>query len=124
MKNTQAANEYKTNAILTASKEELVSMLYDGASKNLKKAKLHLKENRAAEFGLALGKAHNIVTELMNSLDHEAGERISRNLESLYAYILERITEANLKRDPEPIDISVKLLTTLKEGWDEAIIQP
>lgn len=123
MKNDSAASKYKTNAILTASREEIVSMLYDGALGNLKKAKNFLKENRLADFGIALGRTHSIVSELMNSLDHEVGERLSRNLESLYSYILERITQANLKRESESIDVAIKLLSTLKEGWDAAVTQ-
>ena len=44
----QAAATYQRNAILTASPEKLVKLLYDGAIKNLEKSRVGLADAAAA----------------------------------------------------------------------------
>ena len=35
----------------------------------------------------------------------------------------EQLTEANIKKDPQPLIAVIKLLKTLREAWDEAVKQ-
>ena len=59
--------------------------------------------------------------ELNNSLDFEVGGDIAKELSSLYDYILFSSTQANIKIDAEPLEGCLNVLTTLYEGWSEAI---
>jgi len=61
------------------------------------------------------------VIELNNSLDHEVGGDISKELASLYDYMLHSTTQANLKIDKAPLESVLKILNTLYDGWTEAI---
>ena len=63
----------------------------------------------------------DIVIELMNSLDHEVGGEISKELESLYEFIIHQSTQANINFDKEPLTGVLNILTTLYDGWNKAV---
>jgi flagellar secretion chaperone FliS len=120
----QAAATYQRNAILTASPEKLVKLLYEGAIRNLEQSRQGLNDAglcRSAEVGNALGKAIGIVSELRVSLDPQAGGKIANDLDRLYDYSLDQITQANATRTPQGVDNALQVLRTLKEGWDAVI---
>ncbi len=121
MKYADAAAAYRQNAILTASPEKIIKLLYDGAIGNLERSRVGLSDpqtSRSAEVGVALGKALSIIGELRAALNHEVGGDISQNLDMLYEFSSEQISEANVTRTAEPIDNTLQVLRTLKEGWD------
>lgn len=120
----QAAATYQRNAILTASPEKLVKLLYEGAIKNLEKCRTGLsdpKTSRSAEVGTALGKAIGILGELRASLDHAVGGTLSRDLDRLYEFSLDQVSQANVSRTPDGVNAALKVVRTLKEGWDAVV---
>lgn len=124
MSYAQAAAAYQRNAVLTASPEKLVKLLYEGAIKNLEKSRAGLANEstrRAPETGTALSKAIGILGELRAALDHAAGGEIARDLDRLYEYSLDQISQANLSRTPGGVDQALQVMRTLKEGWDAVI---
>lgn len=112
---------YKKTAVNTASKEQILLMLYQAAIKNCKKAIESIEQNKIAAKGEYIGKLQDIVIELNNSLDHEVGGDIAKELTSLYDYILFASTQANIKIDKAPLEGCLNVLLTLYEGWSEAI---
>ncbi|MBL8751065.1 MAG: flagellar export chaperone FliS [Planctomycetes bacterium] len=120
----QAAATYQRNAVLTASPEKLVKMLYEGAIKNLEKSRLGLtdpKTARTPEVGQTLSRAMGILGELRASLDHAAGGQIARDLDRLYEFGLDQLSQANLTRTPVGVNNALQVMRTLKEGWDGVI---
>ena len=59
-----------------------------------------------------------IIGELRASLDHAAGGDISRDLDRLYEFVLDQLSQANLKRTAEGVTAAIDVMRTLKEGWD------
>ena len=118
---TIAAKAYQQQAVLTASKEKLVVMLFDGALRHVDRAKRHLASNDVPGVGEALSRAFAIVGELRSSLDHGQGGEIAENLERLYGFVQDRIVVANRDREMAPLDEAREVLVTLKEGWDAVI---
>jgi flagellar protein FliS len=119
-----AAAAYRRNAILTATPEKLVKLLYDGAIRNLERSRVGLADpatRRSAEVGTALSGAIAVLGELRAALDHEVGGEISRDLERLYEFGVDRISQANLSRTPEPVEEALAVLRTLKEAWDAVV---
>ncbi len=114
---------YRQTAVTTASKEQVLIMLYEGAIKHLKKASESCQKNDLAGKGVAVGKAHDIINELSNSLDFTVGGEIAKNLERLYAFMVEQIIQGNLHNDPTKFDAARALLENLLEGWRGAIAQ-
>ncbi|MBX3462681.1 MAG: flagellar export chaperone FliS [Planctomycetes bacterium] len=121
MSYAQAAATYQRNAVLNATPEKLVQMLYEGAIKNLEKSRLGLadqKTARSSEVGQSIGKAIGILGELRASLDHAAGGAIARDLDRLYEFALDQLSQSNLTRTPNGVENTLRVVRTLKEGWD------
>lgn len=114
-------NQYQQNQIATASKEQILLMLYDGAIRFCQQAKIAIDDNDMATKGKYVGKSMAIISELTTSLDHEIGGEIAKDLDALYGYMLKELSTANMKNDKGPIDIVVKLLKDLRQTWAEAI---
>lgn len=119
MKN--AHQKYKTNSVQTASREKILLMLYEGAIKFTKLAMKGLEEKKIADKGYYIGRAYDIVMELNNTLDHKVGGDISKNLESLYVFMMDQYTKANFKNEIAPLQENLKILENLYEGWQGAI---
>ena len=114
---------YKKTLVHTASKEQILLMLYQSAIKSCKKAIEAIEKKDVAKKGEHISKLQNIVVELNNSLNFDIGGDVARELSSLYDYLLHSSTQANIKIDTEPLKGCLKVLTTLYEGWNEAIKQ-
>ncbi|MHB8172075.1 MAG: flagellar export chaperone FliS [Thermincolia bacterium] len=113
--------QYQQVSVQTASPEKLLIMLYDGAIKFLNQAKEAMANNDIKETNRLLGRTHDIIAELIDTLkmDYE----IAHNLYSIYDYINRRLVEANARRDSTIIDGVIKQLSELRESWMEAAIK-
>ncbi|SDJ24878.1 flagellar export chaperone FliS [Pseudomonas abietaniphila] len=111
--------------ISEASPHRLVQMLMEGGLDRLAQAKGALARGDIAQKGLMLGKAVDIIIGLRDGLDAEkSGDpAYVQQLDSLYAYMTNRLIEANLKNDVQIVDEVARLLITVKQGWD-AIGEP
>ena len=114
---------YKKTSIHTASKEQILLMLYQAAIKNCKKAMEAIDEGQIAKKGEFIGKLQDIIIELNNSLNHEVGGDVADELASLYDYLLYETTQANIKIDKKPLESVHQILGTLYEGWSQAVKQ-
>jgi flagellar protein FliS len=112
--------QYRVNQITTASPEALVTMLYDGALRFCHQAEAHIDQKNISGAHEALTRAQDIIAELLSGLNPEAGE-IAQNLSSLYTFMMEQLVQANIRKDKQPIDDVVKLLTDLRTSWVEAV---
>ncbi len=114
-------NPYKKTSIMSASREQILLMLYEGAIKFTKLALQAMEQNKIAEKGQNIMRAFDIIVELQATLDHKVGGELAQQLEQLYVFMLEQYTKANLKGDPEPLRSNLKVLETLYDGWKQAI---
>ncbi len=112
---------YKKTSVNTASKEQILLMLYQAAIKNCKKAIEYIEAKDVARKGEHIGKLQDIIIELNNSLDFEVGGEVATELSSLYDYMLFATTQANIKIDAEHLKSVLDILNTLYDGWKEAI---
>jgi flagellar secretion chaperone FliS len=114
-----AYQQYKHTQINIANQGKLILMLYDGAIKFINKA-IEMIESKDIEGSHNnITRVRDIITELITSLNMEAGE-ISQRLFSIYMYINNRLTEANVKKDNKPLFEVKKHLTELRSAWEEA----
>ncbi len=117
------ANQYKQTAVTTANRGQVLLMLYEAAIAHVKKATVALEKKDLKTKGTSIAKAHDIINELLNTLDFNAGGNIARDLERLYNFMTEQLVKANLENLKEPLQTVQKLLETLLEGWRGAIEQ-
>ncbi|MBF8745410.1 flagellar export chaperone FliS [Pseudomonas putida] len=103
-----------------ASPHRLVQMLMEGALDRMAQAKGALSRGQIPEKGVMLGKAIDIIGGLREGLDAEKAEDPAyiAELDSLYAYMMTRLTQANRSNDTEIIDEVARLMITVKSGWD------
>lgn len=123
MSNNYGLNKYKQTSVTTASRGQVLLMLYEGCIRFCKQAIDATKKKDLAAKGTFILKMQDIINELAVTLDHNIGGDISRELERLYNFMIDQITEANLKNDPKPLETVLKLLETLHEGWVVAVNQ-
>jgi len=110
-------NAYRDTAIATQGGGQLVVMLYDGAIKFLRLAVVELEKGNFVGKGQYISKAQAIINELNTVLDMEGGGEISRNLRSLYMFMLRHLTRANIDRDSRALLDVITQLETLNDGW-------
>jgi flagellar protein FliS len=114
-----ANNAYMNNQVMTASSTKLVVMLYDGAIRNLKLAKLAIGDKNIEKTNNSVIKAQRILSELMSTLNMEDGGEISRNLMALYQYMHQRTIRANIDKNAEILDEVIGYLVDLREAWSQ-----
>ena len=117
---------YRETRVKTASPGQLVVMLYDEALKQcdiavgLLEAGSRPRPESIERVNAALGKVQDIVTELMASLDFDAGGDIAQNLFALYVWFGRELMDANIKKDPAKIRGVRGMLHELRGAWAEA----
>lgn len=113
-------NQYQNVQVSTSNPEKILIMLYDGAINFTRIAIVKLANDDLAGKGLYISKAQAIVAELMNTLNHEIGGDIARQLEQLYNYLIDEFIAANIKNAPEPLENALRIMTTMRDTWVDA----
>ena len=113
--------KYKQAAVLTASREQILLMMYERAIKFTKIAISAMEEKRIADRGTNILRAYDIVMELHTTLDHKVGGDLAKQLENLYLFMLDQYTKANIKSDVGPLKSNLKILENLYDGWKQAV---
>ena len=116
---TNKMDHYLEQKILSAKPEELTYMLYEGIIKFLKQSKIYIEDNNREKSHESLLKAQNIISELRSTLDTKI--ELSKNLDSLYIFMNEKLVEANINKSTQNIDIVIELATDLKDTWKQAM---
>ena len=113
--------KYKQVSIMSASREQILLMLYEGAIKFTKLAIKALEEKKIAARGENILRAYDIILELHATLDHKVGGDLSKQLEQLYLFMMDQYTQANIKGQAAPLEANLKVLENLYDGWKQAI---
>jgi flagellar protein FliS len=109
--------QYRQTQTSTASQIQLIVMLHDGAIRHLAKAAEALAKKDYSAKAEAFGKAFKIIEHLCGTLDKENGGDLAKNLEQIYAYMHERLMQANLRDDFGPIKEVINHLRGMRESW-------
>lgn len=116
---TKAYQQIDTRSrIEDASPHRLIQLMMERALAKIGLARTQLTEGKVAEKGNNISDAISIINGLQASLNHKADQRMSDNFDALYAYMMRRLLEANLKNDESILDEVAGLLRELKEAWD------
>jgi len=102
-----------------ASPVRLVIMLFDKAVSLLRQSRLHIDRHDAKAKGEVLNRVLDILCELQAILNREEGGVVAQNLDSLYDFMIQSVTLANLQNDGQPLEGVLKILEELREGWQE-----
>jgi flagellar secretion chaperone FliS len=144
---------YQQTQVTTAKPEKILLMLYEGAIKfnkiSIQKMNdIHKMKADSAESPMTSGptgdgstrrelmskaisskgthvsKTMAIISELMNTLDHDVGGQLAQDLENLYMFMMDKLIEANIQNKVEPLVAVERLLMTLYQGWVDVVNNP
>jgi flagellar protein FliS len=121
---TNPYKQYQKTQVVTASREKILLMLYEGAIRFTKQARVAMNDKKVAEKGKAISKATAILSELMATLDFKIGGQLAQDLENLYIFMIDKLIEANVHNKVESLDEVEKLLNTLYTAWKDVIENP
>jgi flagellar secretion chaperone FliS len=113
---TATPNAYRESAVLSATPEVLVVMLYDGARRFLFQAGVAMRDGRIELSHRKLRRAEDIIHHLRDALDMEQGE-ISERLQAIYLFCLRHLQQARFDRDAGKLEQVSTLLGELREAW-------
>ncbi len=119
----QGANHYKAMQVKTATPGQILIMLYEACIQNVKKASDAIERKDIATKGKFIGKAHDIINELQNTLNFEVGGEVAHELERLYNFMTAHLVRANLENSKECLTAVQKCLETLLDGWRVAVAE-
>jgi flagellar secretion chaperone FliS len=120
----RAAQAYYQTQIQSQSPLELVVMLYDGALRFLQVAADATRRNDLVAKRDGMSRSMAILSELQNTLNLQEGGEVALSLDRLYTYITGRLLDANVKKDPAPIDEAIRLLRPLRDAWAQIAATP
>jgi flagellar protein FliS len=123
------ANAYtkvgEETGVAAASPHQLIVMLFDGALVALRAAQQHMKNGNIPAKGQSISKAIMIIDGgLRASLNMDVGGDIAKNLSALYEYMSKQLLIANLKNQPETLEMVHGLLLDLKQAWETIGAKP
>jgi flagellar protein FliS len=108
---------YTEASVMTASPEQLVVMLYDGAIRFLSQAAAGARAGQRVAAREKLRRAQAIIDELTRSLDMGQGE-VAFNLRQVYSFCSRHMIESTLQGDPAGYEKVAELLAGLRESWN------
>lgn len=114
--------EYKKNQVETATPEQILILLYDGAIQYLNKAAICIEEKNSSELQTNLFACEKIIIEFMNTLDMELGGDVARNLYRLYEYFYRTLISVGITQNMDKLQEVLRHLKNLRDTWQKAII--
>lgn len=119
-----AMSQYRSNEFQTASPAKVIVAFYDGALRFLRAGIQALEQKSFALKGQQLSRAHAIVSELRATLDHTQNPALCGELDRLYSFVLDCITEANMTASAEKLHAAVRVLDQLRSAWAQVAEEP
>ena len=112
-------NNYAKERILNASPAQLTLMLYDGAIKFCNIAIAAIEKGDVMKAHNNIMKVEKIIGEFRATLDFKYP--VAKDFDKVYQYIMDRIVEANIKKDKDILEEVLTHLRTMRETWDEVM---
>lgn len=111
--------QYNRNKIMTASPQELTLMLYEGAIKFCNQAMAGIEQKDIQKAHNNIMKVQAIIEEFQLTLDFKYP--VANDFNNVYNYLMDRLREANIKKDKEILEEVSVHLHTMRDTWKEAM---
>lgn len=111
--------EYTQNKILTASPAEVTLMLYEGAIKFCNIAITAIEQGQIEKAHTNIVKTQRIIEEFRNTLDHKYP--VAEDFDRIYVYLLQRLLQANIKKDAAILEEVNTHLRSVRDTWKEVM---
>ena len=111
--------QYNTNKIMNASPAELTLMLYEGAIKFCNMAIMGIEHNDIQKANNSIKRVQRIIDEFRATLDMRYP--VAEDFDRVYKYLLDRLLEANIKKDKEILEEVNTHLHSMRDTWKEVM---
>ena len=115
----RSMNQYDNSKVLTASPAELTLMLYDGAIKFTNIAIMAIEKKDVEKAHNNIVKVEKIINEFRATLDSKY--EVSKDFDRVYVYMLQRLLEGNIKKDPEILEEVNTHLRSMRDTWKQVM---
>lgn len=117
-----AANQYaqyNASKILTASPAELTLMLYEGAIKFSNIAVMAMEKGDVEKAHNNIVRVERIINEFRSTLDFKYST--AADFDRVYVYLLQRLLQANIHKDPEIMEEVLTHLRAMRDTWKQVM---
>ena len=111
--------KYNNSKVLTASPAELTLMLYEGAIKFCNIAIIGIEQNDIQKAHTNIRKVEKIIDEFRSTLDRKYA--VAEDFDRVYVYLLQRLLEANVKKDKAILEEVNMHLRSMRDTWKEVM---
>ncbi len=115
----EASQKYLAQQVMSASPAKLVAMLYERAIMLLHDALGAIEAGDIERRWRANSKATEIIGELWQALDMEAGGEIAENLNRLYGFMMMHLITVDTENSAQAARDVIHLLEPLRRSWHE-----
>ncbi len=117
------SSHYLEQQVLTAGREHLLLLTYDGVLRFVARARRGLKEKDFHEKHIGVSKAQALLIELRRTLDFSASPALANNLARVYTFLIEQLARADAEDDDKTLEQVANLVGELRTAWGEAARQ-
>lgn len=117
--NASGYNQYQKQKIMTATPAELTLMLYEGAIKFINVAVMAIEKKDIMKAHDNIMKAQRIIEEFRATLNFKYP--VAKDFDTVYEYILNRLIQANMKKDKEILEECLVHLRGMRDTWKEVM---
>ena len=111
--------KYNNSKVLTASSAELTLMLYEGAIKFCNIAIIGIEQNDIQKAHTNIRKVEKIIDEFRSTLDRKYA--VAEDFDRVYVYLLQRLLEANVKKEKAILEEVNMHLRSMRDTWKEVM---
>jgi len=112
---------YAAAQVTMVDRERLLLLVFEGGIKFLRLTREALAAGDLQRFGEHLSRAQAIISELLGTLDYEAGGTVASELGRLYDFMLFHLTEANAHKSLRHVDEVLLVFQTIADAYREVL---
>jgi flagellar protein FliS len=121
---SQGVQRYAEAEVTVADPKRVLLLMFEGGLRFLRGARDGLANDDLACFMYHSQKAQGVISELLGTLDHDAGGDIARNLGRLYEFMLFHMTEGTAKRSVRHYDEVIRVFDTVADAYRQVLTAP
>jgi len=124
MHTKEYVGRYAQAEVVVSEPRRLLLLMLEGGARFLRGAREGLADGDLPRFMYHSQKAQAVISELLGTLDFEAGGEIARNLARLYDFMLFHMTEGTARRSVQHYDEVLRLFETIASAYREVLNGP
>jgi len=111
------ATQYRELQVLSASPARLTVLLFEHLEVVMRRAQTAMRNDQIEQRVANLGRAREILSELLGTLDIDRGGEIAIDLSMLYGFVLSELVDVGIRRDAVRLGRLIGIVNTLSTAF-------